>query len=317
LRININSITNIVSIINSSVKQTGEKPQNFSSTQQEVKQQSAQTNLNNIPTVFNKMTNSQLNKLLIELLDLPKDLKSFLSLMASGNAKSVNIQELLLNNQNININMVKQLIEENSKQLLDKLIKLTQQQGGRFNTEQFKEIIALSQSLIPASTASTQEVLKDIMLLYLPWLPLSKNKEFENRLKFFEEENKQNNNSVSAYISTVNIGIFLINIASETQMNVELLIDNILSEEKTDYTERLEDEMLKSLAKTGIKSKIEIKQKVKSEINETGEKQLHINSCESLNPLIILTLHSAVAAIFEFDDKVSLLEKRQRQIIDG
>jgi len=316
LRININSITNIISIINSTVKQTGEKPQNFSSTQQEVKQQPAQTNLNNIPTVFNKMTNSQLNKLLIELLDLPKDLKSFLSLMTSGNAKSFNIEELLLNNQNININMIKQFIEENSKQLLDKLIKLTQQQGGGFNTEQFKEIIALSQSLIPSSTASTQEVLKDIMLLYLPWLPLSKNKEFENLLKSFGEENKQNNNAVSAYISTVNIGIFLINIASETQMNVELIIDNILSEEKTDYSERLKDEMFKSLAKTGIKSKIEIKQKVSSEIKETGEKQLHINSCESLNPLIILALYSAVAAIFEIDDKISLLEKRQRQIID-
>ena len=113
--------------------------------------------------------------LLRELLNLPKDFKSLLALL-EFKGFDPNLTEKLFNDPQIKILIsdIKNLLEQNPKDAVNKLIKLLQPNTrGLHGNDNIEEIISLIKQFIPSQNSKPQDVLKDVILLYLPGLPLN------------------------------------------------------------------------------------------------------------------------------------------------
>jgi len=93
---------------------------------------------------FNSLSRAQQALLIKELLNIPKDLKEFLAFMLYKDVSADSLNALLNEQNSILLQDIKSLIEANSKDAINKLIKLMHSNAENVqNTEQLKEIISL------------------------------------------------------------------------------------------------------------------------------------------------------------------------------
>lgn len=269
------------------------------------------------------MTNIQQNIFLRDMLGLPKEWNILLNnfLLANNNPqiasmlKNLNTLErnsiqnslLALLNSNIQVDL-KALAEQlklNSNLMADKLLKqMGAQNMTQQNIAQLKTLMTIGASIAGNVEINPQEFLRDILQMYLPWLPLVPPKEQE--LNEIEEKTapiKNYNAQVLFYISTDNIGYFKIEIISVDEISI--YIDNVTEQKDDDLKMALYEKIQSNIKETSINAKLYFSQKIDTEILNKKDKQLFIvNSTNSLIELILIQLLSKV--IFEFDEKEGL-----------
>ena len=88
--------------------------------------------------------------------------------------KTVSSKELAsLMTKELDLSKILVLSQTNGKVALEKLSKMiaTMNQSGIYNTQQLKEMSVLINACIPANDASQAQILKSLMVMYLPWSP--------------------------------------------------------------------------------------------------------------------------------------------------
>ena len=223
-----------------------------------------------------------------------------------------------------------------------KLLKLFQQApGGTQNTDQIKEILTLLSQMIPKKDALPQEILTNLTLLYLPWLPLSEKQDLEIR---FEKRKKQEDDdseqtALVIYITTINLGRFKISIITNKDCSIKIEIENIKNPtKKADCELRLKgggdepspiaplhvsnqaeflEKILKAVNEQTRKDKINAKTELvvleqrEEETEEFLKREVIISPAKNVSPVLIITAQKIVKIILEADEKISLLERRQ------
>lgn len=249
--------------------------------------------------IFNKITNAQLKMLINELLNLPKDLQTFLAMFIdSNNLSNLSEKEILtlLNNNLINTEAVKNLLNNNSSDIINKLVKLLSNNMGMQNVDQFKEITALIKASVPSAKASTDETLKNIVLLYLPWLPLDAD------IKFKIEQRKK-----KGELSPDEQSYIVINIETKTFGNIRIVIvldiNNLVF--KIEAREDFPKDSITKLIKNEF-SKFSINTQVscvpKKEVVEPKQKRnVELSTSGTINPILLLAAHSIIKLIIEAD----------------
>lgn len=184
---------------------------------------------------FNSINRLEQARLIKELLNLPNEIEELFSFLLYKKVSSETLETLLKQtDQKLNTDLIKQMLQENSKESLNKLLKLFQQApGGTQNTDQIKDILALLSQVTPKQNASAQEILTNLTLLYLPWLPLSEKQDIE--IRFEKRESKEEDDSeqtvLVVYITTINLGRFRISIILNKDYSIKIEI-NCICEEK-------------------------------------------------------------------------------------
>jgi len=248
----------------------------------------------NLDVRFNAINRIEQANLIKELLNLPKDIAELFSFLMYKQISSETLETLLKQNQKLNTALIKQTLEENSKESLNKLLKLFQQApGGTQNTEQIKEILTLLSQVIPKKDASAQEILTNLTLLYLPWLPLSEKQDIE--IRFEKRESKEEENSEQTvlviYITTINLGRFKISIILNKDCSVKIEIEN--TETLTETSEYLK-KILKRINEQTRKDKINAKLELmiisdSKESSEEKKREVIISPSRDVSPVLVIT----------------------------
>lgn len=126
------------------------------------------------------------------MFNFPENLSQLIEQIVTQ-GKTVTAQELAaLMKQDIDISKILVLLQTNGKAALEKLQKMitTMNQSGIYDTRQLKEMSVLINACIPANDASQAQILKSLMVMYLPWLPLNESAGFNFGADSAEEGKK-------------------------------------------------------------------------------------------------------------------------------
>lgn len=285
---------------------------------------------------FNSIDRMAQAKLIKALLNFPENIEELFSFLVYKKIFPESLEALLKQNQKINIDLIKQMLETNSKESMSKLIKLFQQApGGTQNTEQLKEILALLSGIIPKKDSTPQNILTNLTLLYLPLLPLAEKQNLEIKLEKHKEQEEDESEQIALviYITTINLGRFKISISLNKNYSIKIQIENF-KENQNEINKEYLEQILTNIKKQTRKDKIDTKAELfiveqkesfenKSKANEEKfvsqekEREVIISPVKDISPIIVIIAQKIAKIIIEADEKISLLEKRKNMALES
>jgi len=237
-----------------------------------------------------------------------------------------NFEEFFTNNNlKIPMNEIKRLLDANSKEIINKLLKLVQPSPGNSqNYQQLKDIIGLISGLTPSNNSSAQEILKSIILLYLPWVPLTNGQEFSISFSRGDNFDKDEEDiALILYISTINIGRFKAVISLNKDKSLDIDIEKQGESENKEIQQHINSIVKKvnsemSSFKIPAKSDLHII-KVPKQNNVDGEKsenkrEILLHPTLNVSPQVMMAAYTVTRVIFELDENISLQNKRETMI---
>lgn len=266
---------------------------------------------------FNALSRVEQAILLKDLMNLPKEITSLLALLAFDNTDNKLVQELFKDaTKLILISDIQKLLDTNSKELLNKLIKLIQPTSGNIqNIDQLKELINAMQKLMPALNTQNNEVLKSVILMYLPWLPLVQPQDIhiEYEQKPASEEQSEDV-SLVIYATTENIGrLKCVVISNNNDLNIQIESLNY-DESHKDYLSELIKKINLEVKSVKIKANAELLAYKSKELNRSERREVSIHHGQSVSPKVLMAAHIITRIIFEVDENISLKKKRTEHI---
>ncbi len=298
---NPQNINNTQNPQNSTLNQSSFTPMNYSD------------NSFNNPEILEKLSSAEQNVIstveieqranyIKELLNLPKDFETLINSIQGNTGDDINtLKDLvkLLQNGKINLSALNSLIGENQKAAVQKLMMtiMTVSKMGSENVRQLKELMNLLQT---STVQDSSQLVKNIIMLYLPWLPLSvrsdMNLGFEIGIYEKNGENGENGKEekIKILIQTANYG----NVTVELELNNNNDVDIFMSASES-FPEK---EVLLRLKKEN-----HIKTNVTLETNKDPleifkkERELQIISSDFVSPKLLQIAHSVIKIIIELD----------------
>jgi len=280
------------------------------------------------------VNNTDSSKLLKNLFNIPDDIQQLLNELVNKKGANIPPEELLKQpNLKIDTDLIKQMLEGNSKEALNKLLKLTQQTAQeKQSTDQLKDILSLLNALTPKKNATSQEVLTNLILLYLPWIPLHEKQKLEINFEKREgndgeegEENekKSEQTALVIYIQTLNLGRFKISILISQNFSIKIEIENTDIKENTEQNKKYLDRIIEEINDNSRKDKINAKTELvvyeetheKEELKqENVKREVVISHAKEVSPVLIITAQKISRIVIETDEKISLLLNREKML---
>lgn len=298
---------------------------------------------------FNTLQRTEQANIVKDLLNMPKDIEEAITFIIFK-AKKPSAESLMIlltqKKQKVNTDLIKQMIGENSKETMDKLIKLfNQAPGGSENTKQIKDILTLLSQVTPKREASANEVLTNFILLYLPFAPLSEKQKLEVAIEDInieeikakdEEKSELEKTMLVIYINTENLGRFRVAIIINPDFSLRIDIENY-PEKGSDpkgvqqITEKIIQEIDRQIKKDKIKAKTEFlmhpvgasasfsaqsndssnSSRMGTADPEKSKRNAVIAPSKDINPVAIVAANKISQIILETDESISLLNARK------
>ena len=273
----------------------------------------------------NKPLNININSadkviILKDLLNIPKDIKDFLLMMTNQTQTQVQDMQKLVNTllaSNVDISKILHFLHNNGKEANSKLLQMIasfNQSGANVNTDELKQLMSLINAFIPSSSAPQNQALKNLLILYLPWLPLSENTGFQLEVGDSDKEQseKASEDSISILISTENFGRVKVLLYKESAENIEVQFSCSKSFPKDEVMDLLK----KETGEYNLKMQIGFEENENLKLDETAkqEQQISMNAGNKVNSFLVLMAHFVVKTVLGVDKSYSLREKRKEMI---
>ncbi|MDD3013079.1 MAG: hypothetical protein PHC34_05190 [Candidatus Gastranaerophilales bacterium] len=267
---------------------------------------------------FNSLTRIEQSVLIRELLNLPKEIKELLELLTNNNGNNKTLTKLINDiNQLVMFSDIQKVLNTNAKDLINKLLKLIQPTPGNIqNIDQLKEIIGIIQTMIPSANMPNNEILKNIILLYLPWLPLIQPQEISIEYeKKKNSEEKDEDISLIIYITTENIGRLkgFISLNSDNKLNIQIESLNY-DESIKEYLEIIHKRVEEEINSNKIPAKTEIISYKSKELKKSERREIALQPVSGISPKILMAAYLVTRVVFELDENISLNKKREKMI---
>ena len=186
--------------------------------------------------------------------------------------------------------------------------------GNMTTGSQMSELIAILNACTPKADTQQVQVLKNMMLLYLPWLPLGEqNFSIEIGTKSENgEDGADGEDTITILIQTVNFGnVQVLIFKSDSTINFNISAGDIFPKEKVMELLKLEAKDYNVQTEMSFEKK-EILSKVKKP--ENAQTQVSVNTSQHVNPFLILMAQTAVRIIIDIDKNASLIENRKEKL---
>lgn len=267
-----------------------------------------QSSILNTQMQLKQLTAMERTAMLKELFNFPQELQEFLKQVITENKTILTQKELtLLMSKELDLTKLIVLFQQNGKGAVEKIAKLiaTMNQSGIYNTQQLKDLSNIINASISVNESNPTQVIKTIMLMYLPWLPLTENTGFNIGFEEGEEKKgKDSDDTVTIFITTKNYGLVKIFLFKEDQnLNIEL-----------NTNESFPKEDFKSAVNTPGTQITCITRKSHDDENTT-ESKITFSGTGKISPLILMTVHKLVKVVLEIDMKAEL--RKSRKNTDG
>lgn len=255
------------------------------------------------------LSGAERSMLMKNLFDFPSNMKD-LALFLASQGKTVTAKELnALMSQSLDLSKLLVLLQTNGKTALEKIQKLitTMNQSGVFDTRQLKEMAVLVNACIPANDASSSQILKSIMIMYLPWLPLNESAAFNLGA---ESENDAKNSSgedvITIMITTKNYGMVKVLLYKEGKgFNLDI---NCTEEFPKDA---LNEAIKSENTSSGINSTVIYTTRVATEGDKSEEPKVEFAKTTKISPQLLVLTHTIIKLVMEVDAQGSLVQSRK------
>ncbi len=267
-----------------------------------------------------QMQGPELSLILKDLLSMQKDIETFLTSMTTNQntaqMSKADIAKLLMNSQ-MDLSQLKLFMQTNGKESLAKLFNMTAnfaQSGAVARSSQMSELIALLNACTPNADTSQAQVLKNMMLLYLPWLPLGEqNFTLEIGSKKGSDGEQAGEDTVTMLISTINFGNVQVLIfkSDKTMINFNITASSIFPKDEVMRILKAEAQDYNVQTSMVFEKKENLK---KTDKNTDTKAQVSVNTSKHINPFLILMAQTAIRVIIEIDKNASLVETRKEKL---
>lgn len=301
--------------------------ENFQKAQQQVARlvnetmQNIQTNfvrqadILNTQNLLRQLNSFEQSAMMKDLYSFPRDMKDLMLLLVKegANLSAANAKDLnALLSQTLDMSKLMILLQTSGKNAAEKLTKMitTLNQSGIYNTQQLKEMTALINACIPAADTQPAAMLKNLMVMYLPWLPLHEQGTFN--LQVADESEKKGSDSENIVTITVNTstyGMIRATIYLEgKKLDVEINCPENFP--KNEFKETLAHEA------TGydMESGISFTTRKSNDSSEKKETNVSITNSSKISPHLLLIIHMVINAIMALDKKAQLVVDREKKM---
>lgn len=267
-----------------------------------------QTNILLTQMQLKQLSAMERSALLKELFNFPDDIQEFLKMVITDGKNIVNSKELeILMSQSLDVSKLVVLLQKNGKEAVEKLAKMIAilNQSGIFNTQQLKELSNIINASIAVSDTNPSQVLKNIMLMYLPWLPLTENTGFNIGFEEgSEKREKEPENSITILITTKHYGVVKIFLFEDgTDTNIEI----------TCSAEFPKDELKNAICtdKTSKNAKVAYSVRKSAQQENQTETKINFSGTAKISPKMLLLTHTLVRMVLEIDQGEELRAARK------
>lgn len=250
-----------------------------------------------------------------DLLNLPRDFQTLISQIEGNidpNAKALKDLSKLLVNGKINLTALTSLLGENSKDAVQKLMMtiMTVSKMGSNNVSQLKELMGLFSSANP--TVDSAQTVKNLIMLYLPWLPLSirndLNLDFDidifDKIQGPDPNEEESQETIKIMIQTANYGNIMATLELAQNEEVDVLIIA-----NSDFPEKeVMEEFKKENKKGNLRTNVAI-EKNANEIIPNIEQNVQITSSNYVSPKLVLAAHSLIKIIIDVDNSQFIINE--------
>ncbi|MDD3237247.1 MAG: hypothetical protein PHV37_04040 [Candidatus Gastranaerophilales bacterium] len=273
-----------------------------------------------INTQLAQLNSGDKGVLLRDLLNLPQNLKDFLLMMTSSVTAETTASQLetLMMNSNLDISKLIQFMQQNGKEALSKLYQMIanfNQMGTSMKTAQLNELSAVINACIPTTGTSQTQMIKNILLLYLPWLPLGEENGFS--LEINEKTtggNGESDDSVTILIATKHFGNVQVVLFKAPQKAIAMQITCSKEFPKNEVEKNLSGEALNYNVQTEIA--FEERENFSKTKEDKTKTEVTLNTSPGVNPFLILMAQAVIKTIIGIDKNYDLTESRKEKL-DG
>ena len=151
------------------------------------------------------------------------------------------------------------------------------------------------------SNTPTQN-LKSLMLLYIPWLPLNENINFDLEITPQEGENESTNSKLIVLIQTKNFGNLKAELILTTSNSINIFITCSENFPKNILEKLLEEESSSHAMSTNVD--IESVQSINDQ-NKTAEAKVNLSATNEMKPYLLLMAHSFIRNVISIDNNAN------------
>lgn len=250
-----------------------------------------------------------------DLLNLPRDFETLINQIQNTTPEADALKQLskLLQNGKINLNALSTLLSDNSKGAIQKLMMtiMTVSKMGSNNVNQLKELIGMFSSA--SANAETTQVIKNILMLYLPWLPLSvrhdMNLDFNidifDKIQGADPDMENAAEMIKIMIQTANYG----NILATLELSLNNEIDVFISAIESFPEDEVLKEFKKENKKSSIRSNVTVEKNKDPNMSEHIKQNIKISSSDYVSPKLVLAAHSLIKIIIEVDNREFIINE--------
>jgi hypothetical protein len=273
--------------------------------------------LSSTTTELAELNQQQTVNMLKDLLQFPKNFEQLLSQLTT-NPENTQQNTLLLLLSTVDLTKLSSLLQSNSKQASSNLYQILAQYnqlGVSIKDEQLGQISKLI-SFVSASSNSDVQSLKTLMLMYLPWLPLTDPNAFKLEISGKNSEGgAMPDDSVTVLIATENYGNLQANIFKTNDDGIKIELISSETFPQNDFKVLMQQESKKY--NININFELSIKEAFNKKQNEKRETQVCMNTSIGVNPFLLLISNSLIKNVHTIDCKEKLQEKRKEKLNNG
>lgn len=261
------------------------------------------------------LNKDQTAQMLKELLNMPKDLEGLLSRIAVNNNASNLKTAMFLLNSTLDIMKLSAMLQDTSRNASTNLYKMLaelNQVGMSLKDEQVSMLTKMI-STVSSSSNSDAQSLKTMMLLYLPWLPLTDPDAFKWEIsKKGGGAGGANTDSVTILISTERFGNLQAVITKTDQDSIKTEVVSSKTFPRDELVSLMKEESKKY--NVHISCSTSVKSEFDKEKAKTSKTKVFINSAPGVNPFLILMSGALVRHVHALDEKERLKEERKEML---
>lgn len=276
-----------------------------------VQNMTTQQDIMNTQMQLRAMSDVERSLLLKQLFDFPSNIKDLLQTLVSD-GKQISAKELsLLMTQNIDLSKLIQLMQTNGKTALEKIAKMiaTMNQSGIFDTKQLKEMSVLVNACIPANDASAMQVMKNLMIMYLPWIPINAPAEFNSSMEEdFDKKKTSSEDDITITITTKNYGVVKVLLFKDGE-TLNLDVNCVDSFPKDIFKSTVDSELSGTINKPDITFTTR-----KTEEEKNTEASVSFSKASKISPQLLILAHLVIKVVMDIDNKAVIRDKRKEML---
>lgn len=207
---------------------------------------------------------------------------------------------------NVNLSRVSNLLQRNSKMAMNKMVtmmSLATSKGMGDITPLQDTINVINASVSATSQNDSTQTLKNLMLLYLPWLPLQEGVGFDLEIEQDKDE-PTSDTYIKIMITTVNYG----NVSAVVSLVSGNAVDVSITCSEKFPKERLLKKLQNESKQYSMQSVIDFKKQSPQEQIDTNSPKAKVNlsNVNEVNPYLLLISHAIIRYTIEIDATLTI-----------